>query len=147
MGMRKSTTFWLAWRTCFPHGRTIFPATISVMRVPCRSPWGTTELIYNVSHRTTYRYTSPVSVGEHVACLKPRSFSQNRLVRNTLRIQPTPSTLTERADYFGNIFSFFTVEEPHNELIVEAKSQVNVDRQPASSASLSRPWEESAKHL
>jgi transglutaminase-like putative cysteine protease len=117
------------------------------MRVPCRSPWGTTELIYNVSHRTTYRYTSPVSVGEHVACLKPRSFSQNRLVRNTLRIHPTPSTLTERADYFGNILSFFTVEEPHSELIVEARSQVNVDRQPASSASLSLPWEESARPL
>jgi transglutaminase-like putative cysteine protease len=104
-------------------------------------------MVYNVSHKTTYRYTNPVSVGEHVACLTPRSFSQNRLVRNTLRIQPAPSTLTERTDYFGNILSFFTVEEPHNELIVEAWSQVNVDTEPASSATLSRPWEESAKPL
>ena len=101
-------------------------------------------MVYNVSHRTTYRYSNPVSVGEHVACLTPRSFSQNRLLQNTIRIQPTPSTLTERVDYFGNILSFFTVEEPHNELIVEAKSQVNVDRQPVSSSTLSRPWEESA---
>lgn len=104
-------------------------------------------MIYNVSHRTTYRYSYPVSVGEHVACLKPRSFSQNRLVQNSLSIHPAPSTLTERVDYFGNILSFFTVEEPHKELIVEAKSQVNVDRQSIASRDPSRPWEESARPL
>jgi transglutaminase-like putative cysteine protease len=104
-------------------------------------------MVYNVSHRTTYRYSYPVSVGEHVACLKPRSFSQNRLVQNSLSIHPAPSTLTERFDYFGNILSFFTVEEPHKELIVEAKSQVIVDKQPVASESLSRPWEESTSPL
>jgi len=104
-------------------------------------------MVYNVSHRTTYRYSYPVSVGEHVACLKPRSFSRSRLVQNTLTIHPTPSTLTERVDYFGNILSFFTVEEPHKVLIVEAKSQVKIDRQAISATSLSRPWEESARSL
>lgn len=106
-----------------------------------------TELLYNVRHRTTYRYSYPVSIGEHVACLKPRSFSLNRLVQNTLSIHPAPSTLTERVDYFGNILSFFTVEEPHKELIVEAKSQVEIERPPISQTTLSRPWEESASPL
>jgi transglutaminase-like putative cysteine protease len=105
------------------------------------------EMVYNVSHRTTYRYTYPVSVGEHVACLKPRSFSRNKLVQNTLSIHPAPSTLTERSDYFGNILSFFTIEEPHKVLIVEAKSQVEIDRQPTSPAGLSRRWEESTRSL
>ena len=104
-------------------------------------------MVYNVSHRTTYRYTYPVSVGEHVACLKPRSFSRNKLVQNTLSIHPAPSTLTERSDYFGNILSFFTIEEPHKVLIVEAKSQVEIDRQPTSPAGLSRRWEESTRSL
>jgi Transglutaminase-like enzymes, putative cysteine proteases len=104
-------------------------------------------MLYNVSHRTTYRYSYPVSVGEHVACLKPRSFSRNKLVQNTLTIHPPPSTLTERIDYFGNILSFFTVEEPHNVLIVEAKSQVEIDSQVKSATSLSLPWEESARSL
>ena len=104
-------------------------------------------MIYNVSHRTTYRYSRPVSVGEHVACLKPRSFSQNQLVRSALSIQPTPATFSERVDYFGNILSFFTVEEPHHELIVEAKSQVRIDRQATPAATTSRPWEESAVAL
>ena len=104
-------------------------------------------MVYNVSHRTTYRYTYPVSVGEHVACLKPRSFSRNKLVQNTLSIHPAPSTLTERSDYFGNILSFFTIEEPHKVLIVEAKSQVEIVRQPTSPAGLSRRWEESTRSL
>jgi transglutaminase-like putative cysteine protease len=83
--------------------------------------------VYNIQHRTKYQYASPVSVGDHVACLKPRSFAQNRLVRNTLIIEPKPTTLTERVDYFGNVLSFFTVEQPHKELIVESLSQVVVD--------------------
>ena len=104
-------------------------------------------MLYNVSHRTTYRYSYPVSVGEHVACLKPRSFSRNKLVQNKLTIDPQPSTLTERIDYFGNILSFFTVEEPHKVLIVEAKSQVEIESRANSATSFSLPWEESAKFL
>ena len=104
-------------------------------------------MLYNVSHRTTYRYSYPVSVGEHVACLKPRSFSWNKLVQNRLTIVPPPSTLTERIDYFGNILSFFTVEEPHKVLIVEAKSQVEIESQANPATNLSLPWEESARSL
>jgi len=104
-------------------------------------------MLYNVSHRTTYRYSYPVSVGEHVACLKPRSFSRNKLVHNELTIDPAPSNLTERIDYFGNILSFFTVEEPHKVLVVEAKSQVEIDSPTTSVTRPSLPWEESAKSL
>jgi transglutaminase-like putative cysteine protease len=104
-------------------------------------------MLYNVSHRTTYRYSYPVSVGEHVACLKPRSFSRNKLVHNELTIDPAPSNLTERIDYFGNILSFFTVEEPHKVLVVEAKSQVEIDSPANLVTRLSLPWEESARSL
>lgn len=104
-------------------------------------------MVYNVSHRTTYRYSYPVSVGEHVACLKPRSFLRNSLVQNTLNIYPMPSTLTERVDYFGNTLSFFTVEEPHKVLIVEVKSKVKIDGQTSPAPGLSSPWEESAGSL
>jgi len=104
-------------------------------------------MVYNVSHRTTFRYSAPVSVGDHVAYLKPRSFSQNKLVKNAISIHPAPSTLTERVDYFGNIRSFFAIEEPHKELIVEAKSQVKIDREPLPPANFSSPWEMSARAL
>ncbi len=104
-------------------------------------------MIYNVSHRTTYRYTYPVSVGEHVACLKPRSFSCNQLLGSSLHIHPAPATLTERIDYFGNLLCFFTVQEPHKELIVEARSQVRIDGDASLTTADSLPWEESARRL
>jgi transglutaminase-like putative cysteine protease len=104
-------------------------------------------MIYNVSHRTTYQYTYPVSVGDHVACLKPRSFPGNELLCNTLRIHPTPTTLTERSDYFGNLLCFFTIQEPHQELVVESRSQVVIDRDTGSATIRSLPWEESTRWL
>src|SRR5271170_226552 len=85
-------------------------------------------MIYRIVHRTTYKYRYPVSLGNHVACLKPRTLVDHRLIRNELSIQPAPATLTEREDYFGNRLCFFTIQEPHRELVVEARSEVVVGR-------------------
>ena len=100
-------------------------------------------MLYKISHRTTYKYASAVSVGDHVACLKPRSFGANQLVRNTLHIHPSPASLTERTDYFGNSLSFFTVQEPHKELVVESRSEVLVAGPATAPSSLSPSWEDS----
>src|ERR1700685_2070860 len=99
-------------------------------------------MIYKIVHRTAYKYKYPVSVGNHVACLKPRSLLRHRLERCELHIQPTPATITERADYFGNTLYFFTVGEPHKELVVEARSEVIMENASASSSHDSLPWEE-----
>lgn len=102
-------------------------------------------MLYKISHRTTYKYVFPVSFGDHVACLKPRSFPGSELLMNALEISPRPATYTEREDYFGNTQCFFTVEAPHKELVVESRSQVAVADALERPASL--PWEESAKPL
>jgi transglutaminase-like putative cysteine protease len=104
-------------------------------------------MLYKINHRTTYKYAAPVSVGSHVACLKPRSYEQNQLVQNSLKIFPAPVTLDERTDYFGNALWFFTVEEPHKELVVESLSEVSrtSTRNVIECASL--PWEESTLRL
>jgi transglutaminase-like putative cysteine protease len=104
-------------------------------------------MLYRISHRTTYKYLYPVSVGDHVACLKPRSLPHHRLMHNSLHIHPTPSVLAERTDYFGNLLYFFTVQEPHKELIVEAKSEVSVDHTADPSPGSSLSWEQSARSL
>ena len=104
-------------------------------------------MIYNILHRTTYKYKYPVSVGDHVACLKPRSFANNRLLDNQIRIVPAPRTITERIDYFGNALCFFTVQEPHKELVVEARSKVKIDEDERRSVATYRPWEDSAQRL
>ena len=104
-------------------------------------------MIYKIVHRTTYKYKYPVSVGNHVACLKPRSFLHHQVARSELRIQPPPATRTERVDYFGNLLCFFTVQEPHKELVVEAQSEVIMDGNAMPWPQESLPWEEAARLL
>src|SRR6202451_1336826 len=104
-------------------------------------------MIYKIVHRTTYKYKYPVSVGNHVACLKPRSLPSHRLAKSELHIQPTPATITERVDYFGNTLYFFTVREPHTELVVEARSEVIMEGSVAALPHQELPWEEAVRSL
>lgn len=104
-------------------------------------------MIYKIVHRTTYKYKYPVSVGNHVACLKPRTLMRHQLARNELRIQPFPATRTERVDYFGNLLCFFTVQEPHKELVVESRSEVIMEGNATLRPQQSLPWEEAARLL
>ena len=101
---------------------------------------------YRIAHRTTYKYKYPVSVGDHVACLKPRTFPNHELSHSRLTILPTPTTSTERIDYYGNTLCYFTVQEPHRELIVEARSEVTITR-PSPVSEPSVPWEEAVRRL
>ncbi len=103
-------------------------------------------MIYKIVHRTTYKYKYPVSVGNHVACLKPRTLPRHTLAQCELHIEPMPVTMTERVDYFGNHLWFFTVEEPHSELVVESRSRVVMEHQ-APWPQESLPWEEVARTL
>jgi len=102
-------------------------------------------MIYRIVHRTTYKYKYPVSVGNHVACLKPRALPHHQLAQSELHIQPRPATRTERADFFGNRLCFFTIQEPHRELVVEARSKVIMEGTPASGPQVPLPWEDAAR--
>jgi transglutaminase-like putative cysteine protease len=102
-------------------------------------------MIYRIVHRTTYKYKFPVSVGTHVACLKPRTLPNLQSSRSELRIQPRPATRTERVDFFGNLLCFFTVREPHKELVVEARSEVTIAASATPQQPIPLPWEEAVR--
>ncbi|MGA7412331.1 MAG: transglutaminase family protein [Bryobacteraceae bacterium] len=104
-------------------------------------------MIYQIVHKTSYRYPYPVSVGNHVACLTPRSLPHHRCERHELRIKPRPATRTERVDYFGNQITLFTIQEPHEKLLVEARSFVTIDENAKSWPEQSWPWEQVATFL
>jgi transglutaminase-like putative cysteine protease len=104
-------------------------------------------MIYKIIHRTTCRYRHPVSVGKHVACLKPRSLPRQQLEWSEVHIEPAPAAMTERIDYFGNLLHFFTVQEPHRELVVEARSEVRVMDDMGALPQDSLPWEKAVDSL
>jgi len=103
--------------------------------------------MYRITHRTTYKYRYPVSVGNHVACLQPRNIPGRQFAQTQLHIHPFPVTRTERVDYFGNTLCFFTIQEPHQELIVEARSEVQLVEQPHDVLEKPIAWEDAARSL
>jgi transglutaminase-like putative cysteine protease len=102
---------------------------------------------YKITHRTTFKYKHPVTVGKHVACLKPRALVRQQLVQCEIHIEPAPAAFSERSDYFGNTQCFFTIQEPHKELVVESRSAVKLDNDSSSSTQESPPWEEVVARL
>ena len=82
-----------------------------------------------------------------MACLKPRSLRHHQLAKNELVIHPLPTIRTERVDFFGNTLCFFTVREPHKELVVESRSEVVMDEEHTPWPKISTPWDEAARAL
>jgi transglutaminase-like putative cysteine protease len=103
-------------------------------------------MMYRIVHRTTYRYKSPVSIGDHVACLTPRNLPHHRCLRNEIQITPH-AACNERTDYFGNRLCFFTVQEPHSRLVVEARSEVVIDEDETRKNVRDCAWEGVAQSL
>ncbi len=102
---------------------------------------------YRIRHKTTYTYKQPVSLGTHVACLTPRSTAEHIREWSEIRVEPQPVTRGERIDYFGNCLSFFAIEEPHTELVVESRSEVTVTEHSANWQYAGLPWEQVVKRL
>jgi transglutaminase-like putative cysteine protease len=104
-------------------------------------------MTYRIIHKTSYRYRQPVSLGTHVAYLIPRSQAHHICTSHELCVTPAPASQSERVDYFGNTFTFFTIREPHEELSIEAHSSVLVDGPPVIWPKCAPPWDEAVRSL
>jgi transglutaminase-like putative cysteine protease len=83
-------------------------------------------MIYDVSHKTVYRYTTPVVQSQHVVHMSPRMVERQKVKSHTLLVDPAPTLRTERDDYYGNRVVLFDIEQEHEELTVHAKSTIVV---------------------
>ena len=104
-------------------------------------------MTYRIVHKTTYTYKHPVSFGDHVAYLIPRSQPHHTCTSHELVVTPAPAALRERSDYFDNRVTFFTIDEPHEELKIEAHSQVVVDGPSAPWPDQSPAWDEVVRSM
>jgi transglutaminase-like putative cysteine protease len=94
---------------------------------------------YRVSHRTTYHYSDVVSLCHNVAHLTPRDYAVQALEASEIRISPFPAARMDRPDYFGNPTVYFTVQDPHTELRIEATHTIAVWPRPPVPAA--PPWD------
>ncbi|MEM8781712.1 MAG: transglutaminase family protein [Planctomycetota bacterium] len=96
---------------------------------------------YLIRHDTEYRYTQPATLEHTSAHLQPRAAPRQTCRQHRLEIQPPPLSMTQRLDFFGNPVSIFTIEGPHDRLLVTGHSLVDVEARPPMIDGMSQPWE------
>jgi transglutaminase-like putative cysteine protease len=87
-------------------------------------------VLLRIIHRTTYCYQGSIDMAQHMVHLSPLDRPGQQLIQHTLRITPEPASRSQTTDVFGNLRTFFSLQAPHDTLIVEADSEVQT-RAPA----------------
>lgn len=100
---------------------------------------------YQITHRTTYQYTEPVSVCHNLVRLAPRQMPGQDSRDYELQVLPEPVTRSRRSDYFGNQVDYFTIQEAHRELVISTTSLVDV--WPRRTAATNPSWERVLEQL
>jgi transglutaminase-like putative cysteine protease len=72
--------------------------------------------LLTVRHLTVYRYSDPVSLGEHRMMFRPRESHDLRLLKAKLEITPAPASLRWLHDVFDNSVAIATFEGTTSEL-------------------------------
>jgi transglutaminase-like putative cysteine protease len=102
-------------------------------------------MTYQITHRTLYEYTEPVTVSHHVARLEPRATATQERESFGLKIFPQPALRKTREDYFGNRLCFFAIQEAHQRFEIITTSRVTVRTQKPSAPGVATVWEEVAQ--
>ena len=85
---------------------------------------------YRITHQTIYRHSAPAGAAWQVLQLQPRAEPTQECLDFQLTIDPAPSELTTRPDYFGNTRHYFSVLEPHRELAISSHAVVRREGAP-----------------
>ncbi|NOT57653.1 MAG: transglutaminase family protein [Deltaproteobacteria bacterium] len=96
---------------------------------------------YRVEHRTSYRYSAPVSLSHQQLHLTPRPVGCQQVHSHEVRVTPEPTLRHESRDPFGNPVTVLTLETAHDTLDVVARSTIEVSSRVPSSGEESPPWE------
>lgn len=85
---------------------------------------------YRVRHITEYQYAAPVTLCYNVAHLLPRNTDRQKIQSTRISVSPTPAYQRSRQDYFGNTSFYFSVQEPHDKLVIDVSSDIEIGRNP-----------------
>lgn len=79
----------------------------------------------SIRHRTTYRYSQPVSLGPHRLMMRPRESRELRLLSSALTVVPE-AAVTWAQDVAGNAVATATFGSQTERLVVESRSRVEL---------------------
>jgi transglutaminase-like putative cysteine protease len=98
-------------------------------------------MIFEVSHKTVYRYNAPVAQSHHLVHLVPRPHPRQRVIRHSLEVSPAPALRSDFTDSFGNPASALSIENAHSELTIHSRGLLEVSAPPPVDLAASPPWE------
>ena len=77
-----------------------------------------------IRHETRYDYAGTVSHSVNQLCIVPRDTLFQQCLNNTLRVEPAPEKIFTWTDSFGNTLAHFSIEESHDQCVIESVSLV-----------------------
>lgn len=86
-------------------------------------------MIYRIRHLTHYEYEKPVTLCYNRAYLLPRDTHYQTCLNSSILITPSSIQGQQRLDYFGNKAYYFSLEQPHRELLIDVTSEIRVHDQ------------------
>jgi transglutaminase-like putative cysteine protease len=97
---------------------------------------------FRVNHKTRYVYGTSVPLSHNVLRLRPRQTEWQRCEKFDLTIDPIPAQQRERVDFFGNYEMWISVQEPHRELNIESRSEIETTERKDLTGITGPPWEQ-----
>jgi transglutaminase-like putative cysteine protease len=98
-------------------------------------------MLYRISHGTRYSYSKPVLLCHNLGHLTPRSTSIQHCRESRIIVHPVPAVSVIRSDFFGNLATYFSIQESHRELRITAEHLVEVLQPVPPDPLMTTPWE------
>ncbi|MCQ4189975.1 transglutaminase N-terminal domain-containing protein, partial [Methylocystis suflitae] len=73
-------------------------------------------MIYDIAHRTIYKYDAPVASARCAMRLIPRNDRGQTLLSSDIELSPPAEILNERIDFHGNRVCEARIHKPHTRL-------------------------------
>lgn len=81
-------------------------------------------MLLEITHDTHYSYDPSVEIAQHFAHLKPATLGSQQVLKTEIQVDPQPAWREENTDHYGNICTFFSLQNRHSELTITAKSLI-----------------------
>lgn len=98
-------------------------------------------MIFDITHKTHYRYRSMVVQSLHLVHMTPRTLPGQIVRHHELTVEPAPASRQDGIDTFGNIDVILDIESQHKELVLTARSTVEKLAPPQLNLLGTMPWD------
>jgi len=97
---------------------------------------------YQLRHRVTYAYETPVPESHQIMRMLPVDREGQTVDAASLHITPDPLSRRQFTDFFGNAAVGAMINVPHNELVVETRGDIRIDRAGANGLTPAPDWQQ-----